>query len=206
MVIDLSSLNAVKKWDAERGYAVIDERADPDPSLKVETRSYLHDFYATQHDGLTFSWSDGNSDNYGSFSIMGYEQSSKAKIESIDEIANWLRDEGGDPMAYFRSCGRKVGLDLISQYRHWWPIMEEGNGDYLCVNERDGSIVWFQHDRFDGAKDPLKHVVLASSLQELLRRWSGRMFVPPKSLWWGSFRNRPNGMVTWVAEDFPLPP
>lgn len=75
----------------------------------------------------------------------------------------------------------------------WVPLIEEGNGDLVCLDAGTGRIAIWCHDEF-------KFVTLGSSIGTFLENWSKVCFQSPKGLYW------PRGVdahgVDWHSDEF----
>lgn len=65
---------------------------------------------------------------------------------------------------------------IIEDISHWYPIFIFPNGDKFCYDDRNGKIVFFEHDVFDCGAN-LHGLVIAESMDDLLEKWSKVLFV-----------------------------
>lgn len=65
---------------------------------------------------------------------------------------------------------------VINDISHWYPVFVFPNGDKFCFDDRNGKIVFFEHDVFDCGVN-LHGLVIADSLDDLFDVWSKVLFV-----------------------------
>lgn len=65
---------------------------------------------------------------------------------------------------------------VIDDLLHWYPIFKFPNGDAFCYDKRNGKIVFFEHDVFDTGIN-LHGLVIAESIDSLLKKWSKILFI-----------------------------
>lgn len=81
--------------------------------------------------------------------------------ELVDELDNDLI-EGQD--------------EVVEDISHWYPVFIFPNGDKFCYDDRNGKIVFFEHDVFDCGIN-LHGLVIAESIDDLLANWSKVLFI-----------------------------
>ena len=152
----------------------------------------LQSFYRDFADGLDFIWElDGSC---GGISLMGYGDALGVKADLADELAEVAKDPQDSPE------NQAIFDEFVQEIAHWWPLFEEENGDLVCLDERSGAVVWYDHEWFDDeelSRDPL---VLAPSFLSLLESWAPLWFVENKEGWWGMFREI--GGISWHPSCF----
>jgi len=65
---------------------------------------------------------------------------------------------------------------VIEDLNHWYPIFKFSNGDAFCYDNRNGKIVFFEHEVFDTGIN-LHGLVIAESIDALFDNWSKVMFI-----------------------------
>ena len=53
----------------------------------------------------------------------------------------------------------------------WYPIFTFSNGDAFCLDNRNGKVVFYEHEVFDTGKN-LHGLTIALTLNELFEKWS----------------------------------
>lgn len=81
--------------------------------------------------------------------------------ESVSEIENDLIEEQDE---------------VIEDISHWYPVFIFPNGDKFCYDDRNGKIVFYEHDVFDGGVN-LHGLVIAESIDGLLYSWGKVLFM-----------------------------
>ena len=152
----------------------------------------LASFYRDFADGLDFIWEVEGS--CGGISLMGYADALQVKEQLAEEIAEVAQDPQDTPE------NQAAFDDLQQEFAHWWPLFEEENGDLVCMDARNGSVVWYDHEWFDDEVLIREPLVLAASLNELLEKWAPLWFVDNKEGWWGMFREI--GGMSWHPSCF----
>ena len=67
-------------------------------------------------------------------------------------------------------------IEALKDIYHWYPIFKFPNGDAFCYDNRNGKIVFFEHDLFDCG--PNSHgMIIAKSIDCLFDAWSKVLFV-----------------------------
>lgn len=66
--------------------------------------------------------------------------------------------------------------EVIEDIYHWYPIFKFPNGDAFCYDNRNGKIVFFEHDIFDCGIN-LHGLIIANSIDCLFNNWSKILFV-----------------------------
>ena len=67
-------------------------------------------------------------------------------------------------------------IEAIEDIYHWYPIFKFPNGDAFCYDNRNGKIVFFEHDFFDCGPN-LYGIIIAKSMDYLFNNWSKVLFV-----------------------------
>lgn len=198
----MAAVEGVRLWALRNGAKVWETKRPPyGGSFPVSPPPEVGVFYRQFSDGYSFVW-EHDSGAQGLFEILSYQSALDEKQSAIDQVHDWVK-KGGDPRAYFSHCGIDDGVKIARSHKQWWPLFDEGNGDYVCLDGGSGEVVWFQHDWFDGILAPPSRVILAESLSELVVRWSERRFVRLEGLYWGVFGD--SGRVEWTQKYFPAP-
>ena len=137
--------------------------------------------------GFFWTWPEGGED--GS-SIMSIEEATQSRDKIRTLAAEFWTDD--ELRGEFEGDGLDIALRMRRRMTGWLPLIEEGNGDYLCVDlEQGGRVVMYCHDWADstGIKpDGTMRgcgVVVASDLLEFFEGWSRVCFSTPKRFWTG---------------------
>lgn len=159
----------------------------------------LKEFYTKFSDGFAFQW-ERSEDCWG---CLAFPEIS----ELTDETRSWqgnVRDFADDPKSMDRCIEpkhRPRAFEIWREMKNWIPIAQEANGDQFCVRP-GGSIVYHQHDWFDGFGEIAKtngHLA-GKTLFEFIRNWSRYYFMPPKNHWWGALAK--DGPIAWQSKYF----
>lgn len=78
--------------------------------------------------------------------------------------------------------------DVITDISHWYPVFLFPNGDRFCYDDRNGKIVFYEHDVFDCGVN-LHGLVIANSLNDLFDIWSKILFVDINDWYLGVDKN-----------------
>lgn len=66
--------------------------------------------------------------------------------------------------------------EVIEDFSYWYPIFKFPNGDEFCYDNRNGNIVFFEHDVFDSGIN-LHGMIIADSIDFLYYNWSKVLFI-----------------------------
>ena len=67
-------------------------------------------------------------------------------------------------------------LEIVSDITHWYPLFYFPNGDAFCLDIRNGTVVFYEHEIYEGEKN-LHGLLIAQSINELFEKWSCFHFV-----------------------------
>jgi hypothetical protein len=101
---------------------------------------------------------------YGFVNLVSYEKILSEHTDLCEEVAgleNGLIEEQD-----------KVLEDIL----HWYPVFIFPNGDKFCYDDRNGKIVFYEHEVFDCGIN-LHGLVIAESIDVLLENWSKVLFM-----------------------------
>ena len=110
------------------------------------------------YEEFTLSWYDRQNKYVGYLSFVGYDRLLD-EHENIVEIMNECYEAESDD------------LEIADDINHWYPVILFGNGDAFCLDTRNGMIVFYEHDVFEGEKN-LHGLTIAASLNDLFEKWS----------------------------------
>ncbi|MFS0916464.1 SMI1/KNR4 family protein [Brevibacillus sp. 179-C 1.1 NHS] len=134
----------------------------------------LRNFYLDQASSIKFNWESklrifGDECKFGGINLL----SPTEIISFIDEM-QWLVQESKDN---HDELNNNLGLQaLVDDWPHWLPVISFENGDAFCIDRRDHSIVFLEHDVMDGGPN-VHGVKIACSFEDLIRKWSTIGFV-----------------------------
>jgi len=173
----------IDEFERERGFPVPDG---------------LRWFYTRYSDGLNLWFAargslDGEGPEFAPFSAIADDDGIRERVETW-----WTPEMMGESFP-----GHTEEADaLCRRMMHWIPILDEGNGDQLCVDASvpEGPIVSHQHDWTVGRERPDNGFVVAAGILELLEDWSRVCFSNPRSLGWKAFKEA--GRLEWTGEYF----
>lgn len=64
---------------------------------------------------------------------------------------------------------------VVEDFMHWYPIFRFANGDAFCYDDRNGRIVFLDHEVFDEGIN-LHGLTIAENIDTLLKTWSRVLF------------------------------
>ena len=158
------------------------------------------DFYEEFADGFYFGW-ERDDNAWGCFampSISDLTKETKAWLRFVNEFAS-------NPKSMDQCIDvehRPEAFEIWNQMKLWAPFWEEPNGDHFCVDVSNGSIVFDQHDWFDGFGSiaTTNGMMAGSTLFDFVESWSKYYFRPPQSLLWEVFGKV--GRINWEPNFF----
>lgn len=113
---------------------------------------------------IKVSWINSNND-CGYLELLPYDKIISKHKELID-----LSED-------FKSYSDSEETDLIVEdIKNWLPIFRFPNEDYFCIDNRNGKIVFFEHEVFETGIN-LHGLVLARNINDLIEKWSEILFV-----------------------------
>ncbi len=65
---------------------------------------------------------------------------------------------------------------VVEDFLHWYPVFRFANGDAFCYDDRNGRIVFLDHEVFDIGIN-LHGLTIAQSIDILLEKWSKVLFI-----------------------------
>lgn len=65
---------------------------------------------------------------------------------------------------------------LVNDWSFWIPIITFRNGDAFCIDKRNETIIFLEHDVVDGGPN-VHGLLLAINFDDLIRKWSKVGFV-----------------------------
>lgn len=110
------------------------------------------------------TWEDNIEKLRGLVNFVPYEELLKEHEEML-EITKNLEDNLIEDQ-------EKVITDL----KNWYPIFKFPNGDAFCYDNRNGYVVFFEHEVFDTGIN-LNGLIIAESIGVLLDKWSKILFI-----------------------------
>ena len=114
---------------------------------------YIYEHYKS----FELLWFANNSYR-GEINYVSYEKLEEEHNELVD-IMNEIYDVEND------------NFDIQQDIINWYPLFYFGNGDAFCLDIRDGSVVFYEHDVYDDGKN-MHGFKIANSLNELFDKWS----------------------------------
>ncbi|WP_219834277.1 hypothetical protein [Paenibacillus sp. R14(2021)] len=136
-------------------------------SLNTELPVSLKRIFLEETSGLILCW-DTSVDKFGDSCKRGYLHllSPKEIITTYREMLEVVKESSSDP-----EVSSNAGLQvLVRDWPSWIPLFRFPDGDAFCIDIRNLSIVFLEHDVMDGG--PYIHgTTIASSLDHLLELW-----------------------------------
>ena len=65
--------------------------------------------------------------------------------------------------------------EVINDLSHWYPLFYFPNGDAFCYDDRNGNVVFYEHEVFDMGIN-LHGLLIAESIDSLFEKWSQVLF------------------------------
>lgn len=63
-------------------------------------------------------------------------------------------------------------LNIYQSIINWYPLFNFGNGDAFCIDKRDGSIRFYDHEVYDNIEDVgIFGIKIANSINDLFEEW-----------------------------------
>jgi cell wall assembly regulator SMI1 len=174
--------------------------------LKVRLPAELQEFYRTVADGYAMFWQADENDAKQPFGGLEVPKlSALAEMYSAWRGMALYTPEQSDKYGFPYTKDPALAKRAAARQWHWLPVIEEGNGDLICVDlsAPGGSVVFHKHDWLDGGSGDDGHP-LAPSWRAFLANWGSVCFQLPDGLYWPScFRQ--GGGVVWDSEMFRSP-
>lgn len=67
-------------------------------------------------------------------------------------------------------------LEIVDDITNWYPLFYFPNGDAFCLDNRNGNVVFYEHEIYEGEKN-LHGLLIAKTINELFDKWSYFHFV-----------------------------
>jgi hypothetical protein len=172
--------------------------------MKVHLPAELREFYQEIGDGFVLFWqSDPNDAEKPWGSLQVPTLSSLAEMYSGWRGLVLYTPEKADQYGFPYTKDPTLARRTAARMWHWLPIIDEGNGDTICLDLGDPGcpVVFDQHDWMDGGSGDNGHR-LAPNLKAFLIDWGSVCFLHPIHWDWCF---RPGGGVDWDGEPFRNP-
>jgi cell wall assembly regulator SMI1 len=185
--------------DPAKEQEVVEGEAAMKRSLPYELRQ----FYLSFADGMSLRWTADEEDleqPFANFQVPTVSYLAEMnvggrgiRLYSQEEAERYGSPHTTDPVLALKTAARQW---------HWLPVLEEGNGDVICMDlaEPGAPVVFHQHDWCDVGPGEDGHR-LGESWEDFLIAWSCVCFQLPKSLWWPSTFKKGGG-VEWGGAEF----
>ncbi len=112
-------------------------------------------------------------ENYRAFEAVWYDANNKY-VGSINFVPNCCLDKEHEELVEIMEECYEVDLDeldIVQDILHWYPLFYFPNGDAFCLDIRNGTVVFYEHEIYDGEKN-LHGLLLATSIDDLFEKWS----------------------------------
>ena len=178
--------------------------ASAEARMNVRLPAELREFYRTVGDGFVLFWqSDPNDPQKPWGSLQVPSLSSLA-----DGYSGWrglvlYTPERAEEYGFPGTKDPALAKRTAARMWHWLPIIEEGNGDAICLDlgAPGCPVVFDRHDWMDGGSGDNGHP-LAPNWRAFLMSWGRVCFQDPIHWTWYF---RPGGGVDWDGEPFRSP-
>ncbi len=124
-----------------------------DLQLKGSTK-YIYEHYKA----FEAVWYDANNRYVGSVNFIPalcLEKEHKELVDIMDECYDVDLDK----------------LNIVEDITHWYPLFYFPNGDAFCLDIRNGTVVFYEHEVYDGEKN-LHGLLIATSINDLYEKWN----------------------------------
>ena len=111
-----------------------------------------------RYESFSLLWLNMERRYLGSIYFVGYNRLDE-EHENLIEIMSESYDVNEDE------------LNIAEDILNWYPLIKFLNGDAFCLDFRNGNIVFYEHEVFDGEKN-LHGLIIATSLNDLFEKWS----------------------------------
>lgn len=117
--------------------------------------------------------------NYQKFTLY-WEETANGLHGFVDFVPyDKIRKENGElcEIAKNMDAGLIEKQDVVVEdIIHWYPIFRFPNGDAFCYDNRNGKIVFYDHEVFDIGIN-LHGLTIAETIDTLLEKWSKVLFI-----------------------------
>ncbi len=132
--------------------------------------SVLHDFSLNESTKYIYEhykffeavWHDENNKYMGTINFIS-DVSLDMEHEELIGIMNECYDTDLDE------------LEIVEDIIHWYPLFYFPNGDAFCLDIRNGTVVFYEHEIYEGEKN-LHGLLIAASINDLYEKWSSFHF------------------------------
>jgi cell wall assembly regulator SMI1 len=166
----------------------------------------VRDFYQTVGDGFSLAWqsdADASGQPFAALIVPPLEDVLRTYTEWRDTML--YTPEKADAYGFPSTDDPALAKRTAARMWHWLSIIDEGNGDTLCIDlsDSDGPVIFNQHDWLDGGTGDNGHP-LAANWRAFLIAWGSVCFQFPKDLYWPSCFHKLGG-VDWNSDEFREP-
>ena len=119
-----------------------------------ESTKYIYEHYKA----FEATWYDANNKYIGSINFVPdicLEKEHEELIAIMDECYDVDLDE----------------LNIVEDIMHWYPLFYFPNGDAFCLDIRNGTVVFYEHEIYESEKN-LHGLLIATSINDLYEKWS----------------------------------
>ena len=150
-------------------------------SEKKETlviNSVLHNFSLNESAKYIYGYPDRAAEcYYKAFEAVWHNENNKyiGSINFVPDIC--LEKEHEELIDIMDECYdvKLDELDIVEDIMHWYPLFYFPNGDAFCLDIRNGTVVFYEHEIYEGEKN-LHGLLIATSINDLYEKWSGFHF------------------------------
>jgi hypothetical protein len=116
-----------------------------------------------RYESFSLLWLNMERRYLGSIYFVGYNRLDE-EHENLIEIMSESYDVNEDE------------LNIVEDILNWYPLIKFLNGDAFCLDFRNGNIVFYEHEVFEGEKN-LHGLIISTSLNDLFEKWSKIHFI-----------------------------
>lgn len=116
-------------------------------------------------------------ENYQAFDVVWYDIDNKYIGAIIFVSISDLDSEHEELIGIMEECYDVDAdeLNIVEDINHWYPLFYFPNGDAFCLDMRNGTVVFYEHEVFEGEKN-LHGLLIATSINDLFEKWSSFHF------------------------------
>lgn len=112
-------------------------------------------------------------EHYKAFEAVWYDANNRY-VGSINFVPDICLDKEHEELIDIMNECYDIDLDelsIVEDIRNWYPLFYFPNGDAFCLDIRNGTVVFYEHEIYEGEKN-LHGLLIATSINDLYEKWS----------------------------------